>query len=53
MLVVEMNSWQMFEDVRLSVGKDYPISFYGRMGGIVPVPDDVLDEILRIGADDA
>ena len=53
MLVVEMNAGQMLEDVRLSVGKDYPISFYGRMGGIVPVPDDVLDEILRIGADDA
>jgi 2-oxoglutarate ferredoxin oxidoreductase subunit alpha len=47
-LVVEMNAGQMLDDVRLSVGKDYPIDFYGRLGGIVPVPDDVLEEIERI-----
>jgi 2-oxoglutarate ferredoxin oxidoreductase subunit alpha len=50
MLVVEMNAGQMLEDVRLAVGKGYPLHFFGRMGGIVPVPDDVLDEILKIQA---
>ncbi len=47
-LVVEMNAGQMLVDVKLAVGKDYPLHFYGRMGGIVPLPDDVLDEVLRI-----
>jgi len=47
-LVVEMNAGQMVDDVRLVVGKDYPVEFYGRMGGIVPLPDDVLAVIERI-----
>jgi 2-oxoglutarate ferredoxin oxidoreductase subunit alpha len=47
-LVVEMSAGQMVEDVRLAVGKDYPVEFYGRMGGIVPLPDDVLDAIEKI-----
>jgi 2-oxoglutarate/2-oxoacid ferredoxin oxidoreductase subunit alpha len=47
-LVVEMNAGQMVDDVRLVVGKDYPVEFYGRMGGIVPLPDDVLEVIERI-----
>ena len=41
-LVVEMNSGQMVEDVRLAVEGRSPVSFYGRMGGIVPSPDEVL-----------
>jgi len=47
-LVVEMNAGQMLEDVRLTVGKDYPVEFYGRMGGIVPLPDEVLEAIEKI-----
>jgi 2-oxoglutarate ferredoxin oxidoreductase subunit alpha len=47
-LVVEMNAGQMVEDVRLAVGKDYPVEFYGRMGGLVPLPDDVLEVIEKI-----
>ncbi len=50
-LVVEMNAGQMLEDVRLAVGKDYPVEFYGRMGGIVPLPDDVLEVVERIGVE--
>ncbi len=44
-LVVEMNAGQMLEDVRLSVGGQIPVSFYGRMGGIVPMPDEFLAAI--------
>lgn len=44
-LVVEMNAGQMVEDVRLAVGGQAPISFYGRMGGVVPMPDEVLSNI--------
>lgn len=46
-LVVEMSGGQMLEDVRLAVEGRVPISFYGRMGGIVPLPDEVLGEIRK------
>jgi 2-oxoglutarate ferredoxin oxidoreductase subunit alpha len=42
MLVVEMNAGQMIEDVQLSVGCDIPIKHYGRFGGIIPTPDEVV-----------
>ncbi len=44
-LVVEMNSGQMLEDVRLAVAERVPVKFFGRMGGLVPFPDEVLPEI--------
>ena len=50
MLVVEMSAGQMLQDVKLAVGKDFPLHFFGRMGGIVPVPDDVLEKVLEICA---
>jgi len=45
MLVVEMNAGQMLEDVRLSTRNRVPIEFYGRMGGVMPLPDEVLSAI--------
>jgi 2-oxoglutarate ferredoxin oxidoreductase subunit alpha len=42
MLVVEMNAGQMIEDVILSVGCQIPIEHYGRFGGIIPTPDEVV-----------
>jgi 2-oxoglutarate ferredoxin oxidoreductase subunit alpha len=48
LLVVEMNSGQMLEDVRLAVNGRTPIEFYGRLGGVVPFPDEILDEIRRV-----
>ncbi len=47
-LVVEMNSGQMLEDVRLVVRGRKPVEFFGRMGGVVPFPDEVLTEIHRL-----
>lgn len=47
-LVVEMNSGQMLEDVRLVVRGRKPVEFFGRMGGVVPFPDEVLIEIERL-----
>ena len=44
-LVVEMNAGQMVEDVRRIVADRAPVEFYGRMGGVVPLPDEVLNEI--------
>lgn len=46
-LVVEMNMGQMVEDVRLAVDAARPVSFYGRPGGGVPTPAEVLREIRK------
>jgi 2-oxoglutarate/2-oxoacid ferredoxin oxidoreductase subunit alpha len=42
MLTVEMSAGQMVDDVRLAVNGRIPVEFYGRLGGIVPSPDEVL-----------
>jgi 2-oxoglutarate ferredoxin oxidoreductase subunit alpha len=47
-LVVEMNAGQMLDDVLRVVKSRVPVEFYGRMGGMMPFPDEVLDEIVRI-----
>lgn len=41
-LTVEMNAGQMVEDVRLSVNGKKPVEYYGRLGGIIPTPDEVV-----------
>ncbi len=46
MLVVELNAGQMIEDVKLSLDSHIPVYHYGRMGGIVPDPSEVLDAFL-------
>ncbi len=40
-LVVEMNAGQMVEDVRLFTREVVPVEFFGRMGGIIPSPEEV------------
>lgn len=47
-LSVEMNAGQMVEDVKLAVCGQKPVYFYGRMGGIIPTPDEILEEIRRL-----
>ena len=47
-LSVEMNMGQMVEDVRLVVGDAAPVDFYGRVGGVIPTPVEVLDKIRKI-----
>lgn len=44
-LVAEMNAGQMVEDVRLAVNGRVPVSFHGRMGGVIPSPEEILDKI--------
>lgn len=46
-LCVELNAGQMVEDVRLAVDQNIPVCHYGRMGGIVPNPQEVLDALRR------
>lgn len=47
-LTIEMSMGQMVEDVRLSVNGKRPVYFYGRTGGMVPHPKDILDEAMKI-----
>ena len=47
-LVVEMNAGQMLDDVKLSIDGLLPVEFYGRLGGMVPFPDEILEEIRRL-----
>ncbi len=44
-LVVEMNMGQMVDDVRLATNGSVPVSFFGRTGGIIPTPAEVLARI--------
>lgn len=46
-LCVEINAGQMIEDVRLAVSDSVPVRHFGRMGGIVPNPNEILDALRR------
>jgi len=46
-LVVEMNAGQMVEDVRLGVEGKIPVEFFGRMGGIIPSPEEIEQYLLE------
>jgi 2-oxoglutarate ferredoxin oxidoreductase subunit alpha len=50
-LVVELSLGQLAEDVRLAVEGRCPVHLYGRTGGIVPTPAQVLAEIKRLAAE--
>lgn len=44
-LTAELNAGQMIEDVKLAVKCSLPVEHFGRLGGIVPSPDEVLAAI--------
>ena len=44
-LVVEMNSGQMLEDVRLALGDKVRIEFYGRMGAMLVEVEEIIKRI--------
>ncbi len=44
-LAVEMSAGQMVEDVRLAVNGKVKVEHYGRLGGIVPTPSEVVDAL--------
>lgn len=52
-LVVEMNSGMMLDDVMKIVQGKIPVEFYGRMGGMTPLPDELFDEIKRVSQNTA
>jgi 2-oxoglutarate ferredoxin oxidoreductase subunit alpha len=44
-LSVEMSSGQMIEDVRLSVRDRVPVQHFGRYGGMIPTPDEIVEAL--------
>lgn len=42
-LVVEINAGQMIEDVRLAVNGRERVEHFGRLGGIVPEPEEIVN----------
>jgi pyruvate/2-oxoacid:ferredoxin oxidoreductase alpha subunit len=47
MLVVELSTGQMVEDVRLAVNGKVPVEFYGRVGGCVPTVEEIHAQLVR------
>lgn len=47
-LSVEMNMGQMIDDVKLALDCRIPVSFFGRTGGVVPSPKEVLEELRKL-----
>src|SRR5512139_2746296 len=45
LLTVEMSAGQMLEDVRLAVKDRVPVEFYGRMGELMPLQEEVLEAL--------
>ena len=44
-LVAEINAGQMVDDVKLAVNGSVPVVHYGRLGGIVPEPEEMVNVI--------
>lgn len=44
-LVVEINAGQMVQDVLLAVNGAIPVEHYGRLGGIVPEPNEIVEAL--------
>ena len=44
-LVAEINAGQMVDDVRLSVNGAVKVEHFGRLGGIVPEPDEIVEAL--------
>ncbi len=47
-LTLEMSTGQMVEDIKLSVNGKVPVYFYGRTGGVVPEPKDIIEYVKQL-----
>ncbi|SDC02307.1 2-oxoglutarate ferredoxin oxidoreductase subunit alpha [Candidatus Frackibacter sp. WG11] len=47
-LTVEMSTGQMVEDVRLAVNGKKPVEFYGRTGGMIPSPAEIVEQLKEV-----
>jgi len=46
-LTVEMSMGQMIEDVKLAVNGNAEVEFFGRTGGVIPSPQEILEEVKK------
>ena len=51
-LVVEMSMGQMIDDVKLAINCSRPVEFFGRTGGVIPAPAEILEKIKEMGGND-
>ena len=47
-LVAEINAGQMIQDVRLAVNGKVPVEHFGRLGGIVPEPEEIVEAVKQL-----
>ena len=47
MMSIELNMGQMVEDVRLAVNGKCPVGFYGRQGGNIFTPEEIVAEFKK------
>ncbi len=47
-LTVELNMGQMVDDVKLAINCAKPVYFYGRTGGVLMTPDEIVNKINQI-----
>lgn len=47
-LTVEMSAGQMVEDVRLAVNGEKPVEFFGKMGSVIPSPEEIAEKMKEI-----
>ena len=45
---VELSGGQMVDDIKIGVNGAKPVSFFGRTGGMVPMPEEVLDAVMKL-----
>ncbi len=48
-LTVEMSMGQMVDDVKLAINCSRPVEFFGRTGGVIPAPAEILAKIKEMG----
>lgn len=48
LLCVEMSNGQLIDDIRMAMEGTKPIHFYGRQGGIVPAPEEIVEEVKKL-----
>ncbi len=47
-LTVEMSAGQMVQDVRLAINGAIPVEYFGRLGGIIPTPEEVVEALKKM-----
>jgi len=52
-LSVELNMGQMVDDVKLAIDCAKPVYFYGRTGGVIMTPDEVVNKLVEIDKGEA